>query len=426
MKPARQATLGAWLFGLASIGLAWVQARWYVFHPHYLPLCLLFIGLAASTLLALACCLWRIIRGPHRTHAATLAAVAMLPAGFWADVGITAKRSFERRWVPNTCTMRLAKVMGAMLMCAEMDLEYRHRLETNRLVMYYDPRHPEHPERVDRPEQDLAAMDRHLARLEHILGGKIAAKVYWIRGRSLGVEFASFHGLSLGSAWSPETVGNYRGDRHELAHAALDWFRVPGSNPPYVLHEGWAMAQCGDGRLELAQAAENSRRENPSIRIQELLGPDWYYRDAGPVYSVGGAFVDFLIRTRGAPSFVGSIPSANQIRLRRSAGKSSRPTSTIWRPNSGRMCKRRYGIRMRRNDGLRDRTIVEVVRMSLVGLPEPGIVVEWAARSQSLPGGWRVPWPRLRGYVRVRRFEPRILGRRHVHKTGRGGGEGDS
>src|SRR5258708_5918560 len=80
---ARRATLGAWLSGLASIGLVWVQSRWYVFHPHYLPLCLLYIALLASTVLALVCCLWRIVRGPQRIQAAILAAVALLPAGFW-------------------------------------------------------------------------------------------------------------------------------------------------------------------------------------------------------------------------------------------------------------------------------------------------------------------------------------------------------
>ena len=300
---ARWAILGAWLCGLASVGLAWAQSWWYVFHPHYLPLCLLYVALAASTFLAFALCLRRIIFGPHRTYAAILASVAMLPAGFWANAGITAKRNSERRYVPNTLTMRLAKVMGATLMRAEVDLEYRRRLETKRLVMYYDPRHPEHPERVDHPEQDLAAMDQHLARLEHMLGGTISARVHWIRGRSLGVGFSSFHGLALGSAWSPAVAGQNKGDRHELAHAALDWFRDPGSDPPYVLHEGWAMAQCGDGQSELALAAANSRRENPSVGIRELLAPEWYYRDSGPVYSVGGAFVDFLIRTRGAASF---------------------------------------------------------------------------------------------------------------------------
>ena len=44
-------------------------------------------------------------------------------------------------------------------------------------------------------------------------------------------------------------------------------------------------------------------RDPIPIDVRELLGPDWYYRDSGPVYSVGGAFVDFLIRTRGGARF---------------------------------------------------------------------------------------------------------------------------
>ena len=56
-------------------------------------------------------------------------------------------------------------------------------------------------------------------------------------------------------------------------------------------------------RWNLLGLRRNRGLENPSVGIRELLGPDWYYRDAGPVYSVGGAFVDFLIRTRGAASF---------------------------------------------------------------------------------------------------------------------------
>lgn len=199
--------------------------------------------------------------------------------------------------MPNNFTIRLAKVMGATLMRAEADLRYRSRLETERLVMCFD--------HLDHPQQDLDVMDRHLARLEAELGGTIPAKVFWVRGRLLGVQFSSFHGLALGSAGEMNDLsrGGGRGDRHELAHAALDWFREPDSNPPYVLHEGWAMAQCGDGRQELAEAAAKSRRDNPALGIRELFGPDWYYRDAGPVYSVGGAFVDFLIRTRGAQNF---------------------------------------------------------------------------------------------------------------------------
>lgn len=317
LRWARRTALGAWICGLASVGLAWAEARWYVFHPHYLPLFLLFAGLGVSTLVAFFGCLWRFARGPRRLRAAMLAVIAVIPAGFWAYVGVTAERNHQRRWVPNTLPMRLAQVMGAAFMRADVDLQYRHRLESKRLVMFYDPRHPETMERldddgrvvgvvpvvVDRPQEDLAAMDAHLARLEQILGGTISSKVYWIRGRALGLEYLSFHGLSLGSAWSQVGGGMLRGDRHELAHAALDSFRVPGSNPPCLLNEGWAMSQCGDDRSKLAQAAADARRENPAIGVRELFGPDWYHQDSGPVYTVGGAFVDFLVRTRGGARF---------------------------------------------------------------------------------------------------------------------------
>ena len=38
--------------------------------------------------------------------------------------------------------------------------------------------------------------------------------------------------------------------------------------------------------------------------MRKLLGPSWYHRDRGPVYSFGGAFVDFLIRKYGTKKFL--------------------------------------------------------------------------------------------------------------------------
>ena len=54
----------------------------------------------------------------------------------------------------------------------------------------------------------------------------------------------------------------------------------------------------------MVQAALSARHERPSVGIRDLLGPDWYHRDVGPVYSVGGAFVEFLIRTHGVAKFL--------------------------------------------------------------------------------------------------------------------------
>lgn len=297
---ASRSMIGAWLFGAASVALVWYQSSWYVFHPHYLPLTLLFLGLALSTAATLGCSFWQIVRGPKRWQAAIVCIFALVPVGFWCQVGMSADAHWSQRMAPNTFTMRAAKVLGATFMRLEAEIFYRQRIESDRIVMYYDPYRSPYVESVDRPAEDLAAMDEHLARLETLLGIRLTRKVYWIRGPLLGREFLSLHGLSLGGAWSPEisseTRHGYRGDRHELAHAALDWTRTRLSDPPYVLHEGWAMAQCGDSRLELAQAASRERAEHPEISLQDLFGPDWYYRDEGAVYPIGGAFVEFLMR----------------------------------------------------------------------------------------------------------------------------------
>ena len=295
------ATCIAWSCGAASGVLVWIQARTYVFHPPYQPLTTLFAGIALATIAGVACSLWHAILGPRRWRAAAIFAAALLPAGLWSYVGAAAKANWSERYAPNNFTMRAAKVMGATFMRLEAESTYRQRMESGRIVMYYDRSRSEHVERVDRPKEDLAAMDRHLARLEDVLGARVTDRIHWIRGPLLGREYLSLHGLVLGSAWSPELsddlAGGYRGDRHELAHAALDWFRTPESDPPYVLHEGWAMAQCGDTRLQLAQAAAKAKLENPDLSVRHLFEPTWYHRDAGPVYEFGGAYVDFLIRT---------------------------------------------------------------------------------------------------------------------------------
>jgi hypothetical protein len=259
--------------------------------------------MALATLSGIASALWRMIRGPDRWPAA-LAVVAILPPiALWVYVGLTARWNWSHRKVPNTLAMRTAKVMGATFMRLDVEVNYRQRLESDKIVMYYDPRRSSCVEQVEGPEDDLAAMDRHLERLEYVLGDSIRGKVYWIRGPALGSEYLSLHGLALGSCWSPESPDGYRGDRHELAHAALDSLRTPQSNPPYVLHEGWATAQCGDSRWELAKAAAEARAEYPQLSLRELFGSAWYYEASGPVYSIGGAFVDFLIRTYDGQRF---------------------------------------------------------------------------------------------------------------------------
>jgi hypothetical protein len=116
----------------------------------------------------------------------------------------------------------------------------------------------------------------------------------------------SLYGLALGSSSSP---GDWRGpqgylDRHELAHAFLDQQRNAGSDPPMVLHEGWAESQSGFGRDTLAERALGAKGSGKPHRLRELVGPNWYHQDSGPAYSVGGALVDFLLRQYGAEKFL--------------------------------------------------------------------------------------------------------------------------
>jgi hypothetical protein len=160
---------------------------------------------------------------------------------------------------------------------------------------------------LDNPQQDAEAMDRHLAAMEQMLGGSLRGKVFWVRGSlpKLGLSGLSTHGIALASGTSPSDWQRYVGlDRHELAHAALDQFRTPGADPPYVLHEGWAQARCGEATVQLSREALEQRSASPEIGLHELLGSSWYYRDLGPVYSIGGAFVDFLIRKHGSKRFL--------------------------------------------------------------------------------------------------------------------------
>ncbi len=280
--------------GVLTFALVWGQHHWQVLHPHYFPFVLLITLMTVAAPVTFGSGLRVVIRGPRRIGALICMVLALIPLVFLGFVGLYAMIQWRHRLVPDNLPMNLAKVMGVTLMRLEASMEYPNRLETNRLVMFY--------KELDKPQQDAEAMDRHLAAMESMLGGELRGKVFWVRGSlpRLGLEGLSTYGFALGSAASPSDWQGYIGsDRHELAHAALDQFRTPGADPPYVLHEGWAQSQCGYTQAALSGDALWCDLASPEIGLRELLGPSWYHRDLGPVYDVGGAFVDFLIRKYG-------------------------------------------------------------------------------------------------------------------------------
>src|SRR5262249_20380007 len=145
-------------------------------------------------------------------------------------------------------------------------------------------------------------------------------KIYWVRGRLLGMGPLSCYGLAAGSSRSPldwQTADHpdcLSVDRHELAHAVLLQRYGSDSDPPFLLVEGWAESQAGPSRPRLAAGALESRSRWLSRRgesgqagqsyLRELLGRSWYHRIGAPVYDVGGAFVDFLLDFYGVERFL--------------------------------------------------------------------------------------------------------------------------
>ena len=296
---ARRGALASLIAGALMIGMTWAFVRWRVLHPHPWPTVSLFILQVAAAAVGTACGMWGVVRGPRRFVSASLAFAALVPLVFWGAVGLYAWAQWRQRLVPNDLPMNLAKMAGSSLIRLEASVEYPKRLETDRLVMFYD--------RLGDPRRDAEKMDRHLARMEEMLGGPLRSKVFWVRGRlgRLDLGSLSVHGIALGSDESPEdwdTGGQL--DRHELAHAALDEYQAAGADPPYFLHEGWAESRSGVGSVVLARRALEQRATVPSLGIREMAGPEWYHHDAGPVYPLGGAFVDFLIRRDGVEKFV--------------------------------------------------------------------------------------------------------------------------
>jgi hypothetical protein len=259
----------------------------------------------AAALVALGCGLWRAVFGRERKKAITWTLVALLPALVWGTLGGYAAQSHSTRDHPHNVPFRLVAHLAAALMELQTKCLYPHHLETERIVMFYD-------DRVSNPKNDIEEMDRHVARLEKLTGKPLRAKVYWVRGRLLGQGGFCNRGIISGSWESP--AGSM--DRHELAHAVLSQHESSDTDPPTLLSEGWAVSQeWADDRPFLAQmalAARDGKPVNQSFQewtrsrscLKDLTDAEWYHHASGPVYAVGGGFVDFVIRQFGVEKFL--------------------------------------------------------------------------------------------------------------------------
>jgi hypothetical protein len=309
LRPVRRRVLLAWACWLLSLALLWAQHQLAVLHPQALVFLALLLLTWAAGLGGALRGLVRLARGPVRLWAAAWTTAAAVPLVAWVVLGLYGHAQWRVRNVPRNVPFSLLKMTAASLMEAQANYLYPHRLETQRLVMFYD-------RGVDQPQRDAEAMDRFVAALERLTGKPLRAKIYWVRGPLLGQRCLAFYGLALGGNVSvPDWDAPGLVDRHELAHAVLYQHYGPDTDEPTLLTEGWAEAQS-QAREALAAHALHARggegppggprswRGTGQSCLRALTGPGWYRQDSGPVYGVGGAFVDYLVRRHGAEKFL--------------------------------------------------------------------------------------------------------------------------
>ena len=164
---------------------------------------------------------------------------------------------------------------------------------------------------IDDALDQVEAMDRHVEKMEHLLGTETPGKVHWVRGSLLGLSFMHLWGVALGSesgSWTREADGLTSVDRHEVAHWTIDsHVQLYQAPRPIILAEGWAETQSGYPRLEIFSRAAKCREEGSWLPLQELILPgrkDYNYAEFNArSYYQGRVLVDFLLSQYGGPAF---------------------------------------------------------------------------------------------------------------------------
>ena len=248
--------------------------------------------------------------------------------GAWGGVGLLpliAWATFTAMLVSGrgpAIAHKVGRLAATSLVPLLAEWRYAHRIETERLIMYYN-------EGVADPHADLAAMETHLTRLEQVLGRRQHAKIVWVRGPAILAEGTSINCVALGEGRAGAATNV---DRHEVAHALLFQFTTPDADPPKLLVEGWARAVEGHPEPLAAAALRMSHQDLP---LESFLGPEGYHRVWPWSYSYGGALVDHLLRRHGAALFLDLYnscrPDTFQADFRRVYGRSFQEIeATFW------------------------------------------------------------------------------------------------
>ena len=288
-----------WLGWLASVAWNWLIFRLWILHPPWQPLALLFAAQIISGAWLAMRCSRRIWQGCSRQDAWASLLLGLAPLWSWAALISYVLWTTNAGYIPFNVLIAEGIGVGASFGDLEARLRYRDRCEGERCVMFHSG--------WSAARDQAAAIDRHLARMEALLGEPARGKAHWIRGPLWGRSGYHFQGLAMSDPEEPppnSPDGLTIIDRHELAHFAIEQLCDHEHRPPFLLVEGWAESQSGYQPGELAQRAWRDQECGATLSLAELTGDLWYCRDKGPVYTQGGPLVDYLLRTYGGPKFL--------------------------------------------------------------------------------------------------------------------------
>jgi hypothetical protein len=258
---------------------------------------LLFVIVAA--LGATVAGLRRLLRGPDRAEALAWLLIGTAPLSLSAAhvlYGLDALGSREDRVGP---IVHILAPLAGPVMDLEARIRYPQRTTGEKVVMLSTP--------VADARAQVAAMDRHVRRLEARLGGSRVWPITWVRGPLLGQDAKACFDLAIGSPPGQNPVdreGLARVDRHEVAHCVITTARWPWNEPPALLVEGWAEANSGEDPADLARRALEARGRGEVYSLATLCGPEWYGRHWWPAYIQGGPLVNFLLERFGRERFL--------------------------------------------------------------------------------------------------------------------------
>jgi len=291
----------AWLIGLVWMVAAYLSRS---VQPNFWPLLILLAVQLISAVVGLAFGVWHLCRGPRRLAAMGWMLLGMGPVCLWAAHISYSVWFVQGRQLDSNLMKRVSRPALFALADAAAHALYPERTEGRYVVMI-------HNGVLDSPQQDVAAMDRHLERMQEVLGRKMRSKVRWVRGSLLGVSGRGGGGWALGSSDTEprETDELSQLDLHESAHAILDTMehgdiRVPlDHEAPAILVEGWAELQSGYSGQTLLQKAWGARRRGRALPLCEFTTEDWYHRHWSPAYTQGGPLVEYILHEFGPQKF---------------------------------------------------------------------------------------------------------------------------